>query len=297
MEFLLLSVVVIWGTNLSVIKLLYVYFSPLAFNAVRLTLALVTMLAILKIKGIRLHVERRDLPSLIGLGIVSNTVYQILFSIGLERTRAGNVGLLMALVPIFACIAGVALKREHFNRRVLLGIALSVLGAMAIVVFGSSAVSFAGTWKGDLLVVGASFCWGWYTGSATSLIERYGALEFTALALLFGVAFLLPLTAPWLLVQQWSAVPPIAWFGLATSAWLAIVYNFFIWSYALKTIGIARTAVATNLTPVIALLAGWMLLGERPLFAQGVSIVLILAGLYFVRSQQSRMAEVIDELR
>ena len=295
MEFLLLTVVIIWGTNLSVIKLLYNYFNPLAFNAVRLTLALVTMLFILKIKGIQLRVERRDLPALIGLGILSNTAYQMMFSIGLERTRAGNVGLLMALVPIFAYIAGVTLKREHFSRRVLLGIILSVLGAMAIVLFGSSAVSFEETWKGDLLVVGASFCWGWYTGSATSLLERYGPLQFTALALLFGVAFLLPLTVPWLLVQQWSAVPPIAWFGLAASAWLAIVYNFFVWSYALGTIGIAHTAVVSNLTPIIALLAGWILLGERPFIAQGVSIVLILTGVYLVRSQQSRMAEVIEE--
>ena len=295
-EFLLLTVVLIWGTNLSVIKLLYSYFNPLAFNATRLTLALVTMLLILKFRGVRLRVERRDVPTLIGLGILSQAAYQIMFSIGLDRTRAGNVGLLMALIPVFAYIAGIALKRERFSQRVLLGIGLSVLGAMAVVLFGSTDVSFAGTWQGDLLIVGASFCWGWYTGSATSLLERYGSLRFTVLVLLFGVPFLIPFSIPGLVDQQWRAVPAIGWVGLAASAWLAIVYNFFVWSYALKAIGVAHTAVAINLTPIVALLAGWILLGERPVVAQGVSVVLILAGVYLVRPQQKRPAMVVEEL-
>jgi len=228
-EFLLVIVTVIWGTNMAVIKLLYTYFDPLAFNAVRLSLAVVTMLLILRIRGISLQVERRDIPALIGLGVLSNAAYQLFFAIGLNRTRAGNVGLLMALVPIFAYIAGLALRREQWNRRVAMGIALSVTGAMAIVLGGRSEVSFSGSWQGDLLIVGASFCWGWFTGSSTSLVERYGALRFTALTMMFGVAMFIPITLPWLFDQDWTGVPAIGWVGLAGSAWLAIVFNFLVW--------------------------------------------------------------------
>ena len=294
-EFLLLTVAVIWGTNFSIIKVLYEYLHPLAFNAVRMTIATLTMVSILKLRGVSLRIDRRDVLALIGLGIMSNTGYQMFFVLGLARTRAGNVGLLLALTPIFAYMAGVVLKRERFNRRVLGGVVLSVLGVAAIVLFGGNEVSFRGTWVGDLMIVAAAFCWGWYTGAATSLLRRYGTLEITVLAMVFGVAVLLPLTVPSLLEQRWSEVPLWAWFGVAASAWLAIVYSYFVWSYAIKTIGVARTAVVGNLTPIVALLAAWALLGERPVIGQGVSIVLILAGIFIVRSQKAESIMVTEE--
>ena len=294
-EFLLLSVALIWGTNFSLIKILYEYLHPLAFNAVRMTIATLTMVSILKLRGVRLKVDRRDIPALIGLGIMSNTGYQMFFVLGLARTRAGNAGLLLSLTPIFAYVAGVVLKRERFNNRVLGGIVLSTLGVAAIVLFGSDEVSFAGTWVGDLMIVAAAFCWGWYTGAATSLLRRYGTLEITVLAMVFGVTVMLPLTIPSLVEQTWSEIPPWVWLGVAASAWLAIVYSYFVWSYALKTIGVARTAVVGNLTPIVALLAAWALLGERPVIGQAVSIVLILAGIFIVRSQKAESIMVTEE--
>ena len=116
-EFLLISVAVIWGINFSLIKTLYNYFHPLAFNAVRMTIATLTMVSIIKMRGVQLRVERRDLPSLIGLGILSNAGYQMFFVLGLARTRAGNVGLLLSLTPVFAYLIGLALKQERFNER------------------------------------------------------------------------------------------------------------------------------------------------------------------------------------
>ena len=285
-ELLLVGVTVIWGTNMAVIKLLYTYFEPLAFNAVRLSLAVITMLLILRIRGVSLKVDRRDIPALVGLGVLSNTAYQLFFAIGLDRTRAGNVGLLMALVPIFAYLAGLALRRERFNRRVATGIAFSVTGAITVVLLGSSELTFSGSWQGDLMIVGAAFCWGWFTGSSVSLVERYGALRFTVLTMMFGVGLFLPITLPWLFDQDWYSIPAIGWVGLAGSAWLAIVFNFFVWTHAIKSIGGARTAVIGNLTPIAALAAAWVLLGERPVAAQAISIVLIFAGIHLVRTSR-----------
>ncbi len=295
MEFLLVSVALIWGTNFSLIKVLYNYFHPLAFNAVRMTIATLTMVSILKIRGVELRVNRKDLPSLIGLGLISSTGYQLLFVLGLSRTRAGNVGLLLALTPVFAYLVGLALRKEHFNRKVLLGIVLSTLGVAAVVLFGSADVSFAGTWRGDLMIIGAAFCWGWYTGASTSLLARYGTLEVTVLAMTSGVSVLVPMTGPWLLQQQWTGIPVWAWAGLAASAWFAIVYSYFVWSYAIKTIGVARTAVVGNLTPIVALGAAWVLLDERPVLGQVLSIVLILVGIFLVRSEKSVPIMVTEE--
>lgn len=284
-ECLLLSVALIWGTNFSVIKILYEYIHPLAFTAVRMTIATLSMLLILKLRGVRIKISAKDIPSVIGLGIISTTGYQLLFVLGLAKTRAGNAGLLLSLTPVFAYLIGILLRRVSFSFKGLLGILLSTLGVTAIVFFGNETISFGGTWVGDLMIIGAAFCWGWYTGASTTLLSRYGTLETTFLAMLFGVIFLLSITFPWLIVQNWSEVPVWAWLTIAGSAWLAIVYSYFVWSYAIKTIGVARTAVIGNITPVVALLAAWILIDEEPVLAQGVSILLILAGIFIVRQE------------
>jgi drug/metabolite transporter (DMT)-like permease len=46
-DLLLISIVVIWGFNFAVMKLMYRYFHPIAFNAIRFVIASLTMLGIL----------------------------------------------------------------------------------------------------------------------------------------------------------------------------------------------------------------------------------------------------------
>jgi drug/metabolite transporter (DMT)-like permease len=78
----------------------------------------------------------------------------------------------------------------------------------------------------------------------------------------------------------------MAWLGLGYSALLSIVYGYFVWAYALNSIGVAHTAVFSNVTPIVALIAGWIMLGERPVAAQLIGMVLVLMGVFMVRSRK-----------
>lgn len=294
-DLLLFSVIFVWGMNFAVIKLLYSYFHPLAFNALRLTLASVTMVLVLKARGESLRLDRNDIPAVIGLGIVSTTFYQFLFVLGLFRTKAGNAALLMALTPIFAYLTGIFLKRESFSRRILGGILLTIMGVLAVIVFGPRELSFGSTWLGDLMILGAAFCWGGYTGSAAPLIARYGTIPLTVWVTLTGTAVLVPLSLPWAIRQDWLAIGPAAWLAFCYSTFLSSVYCSLVWSYALRHVGVARTAVYSNLTPIIALWGAWMLLGETPTFWQLAGVLLILTGLFIVRLHKSSTVALPEE--
>ena len=132
-DFLLLSVVIIWGFNFAVVKRVYVDFHPIAFNAVRFVIAVVAMVTLLKVSGASFRVDREDYRGILWLGLLSNTFYQFMFVLGLARTKAGNSGLLMALTPIFAYLIGVASKRERFRKGVLAGIMLSLAGVGVVI--------------------------------------------------------------------------------------------------------------------------------------------------------------------
>src|SRR5262249_43848808 len=113
-------------------KLMYRYFHPIAFNAVRFTVASLAMLALLIVRGEGHSIDPQDRRGVLKLGFLANTIYPFIFVLGLYRTKAGNAALLMALTPIFAFLIGVAMKKEHFSSIILAGIVLSITGTATI---------------------------------------------------------------------------------------------------------------------------------------------------------------------
>ena len=283
---LLLSTVLIWGFNYAIVKMTFRYFHPIAFNAVRFTVSSAAMFLVLKMRGEGLRIASHDIRSILWLGFIANAFYQFLFVLGLARTGAGNGALIMALSPVFAFLIGVAMGRERFSRGVLIGIIMSLAGVAAIVAFGSEGISFAGSWRGDLLMMAASICWGWQSAESTRLLGKYGPIRLTVATMIAGTAMMVPMSLPWIIAQPWPSIAPIAWLGLGYSALLSIAYGYFVWAHALNTIGVARTSVFNNLTPIVALLAGWLLLGENPVASQIAGVVLVLVGVFIVRSRK-----------
>lgn len=285
-DLLLLSVVFIWGFNFPIAKGVFSQIHPIAFNALRFTISAAAMVTLLKLRGVSLKLEREDIATIVSLGLVSNTLYQFLFALGLNRTRAGNAGLLMAVTPIFAYVTSVVLAHEHFNPRVLGGILLSAMGVVLVVLTGSGAIEFGPTWIGDLLVLASAVCWGAYTAGAARLVGKYGALKLTVWTTLTGTPVLVLLSIPWVIEQDWVSVNRAGWLGFGYSTFGAIIYCYLIWSFAISRVGVSNTAVYSNVTPIIALLAGWVLLGEQPNAGQLGGIFCVLTGLFIVRSQQ-----------
>ena len=292
-DFLLFTAVVIWGFNFALMKLLYRYFHPIAFNSVRFIICSITMLAILRCRGEKLLPDREDLPRVIWLALLANTFYPFLFVIGLARTQAGTAALLMALTPVFAFMIGVAMGKERFGGGVLAGICLSITGAATIVLFGTGEVSLMDSWTGDLLMIAAAMCWAWQSAESTRLLPKYGPIRLTVYSMVIGTLIMLPLSIPWLLAQDWPSIPPVGWLGMAYSALLSITYAYFVWAYAINTVGVAHTSVFNNVTPIIALFAGWLVLAEKPTLMQLAGVPLVLIGVFIVRSR--RPAPVPDE--
>jgi drug/metabolite transporter (DMT)-like permease len=127
---------------------------------------------------------------------------------------------------------------------------------------------------------------GWQSAESTRLLGKYGPIRLTVATMIAGTAILLPVSVPWIIAQQWSGITAMAWAGLAYSALLSIAYSYFVWAYALKAIGVAHTSVFNNVTPIVALLAGWLLLGEHPSIPQFAGVILVLVGVFIVRSRK-----------
>jgi hypothetical protein len=172
-DLLMLGVTIIWGINFSVLKVALQYFSPLAFNALRFSLATLIMLLALRWQRESIAVSRSDLLAVVGLGLLGHTLYQLVFINGLARTTPANASLLMATAPIFVVLYGRILGIERTNRLVWGGICVSFAGILLLVLGGGGQVRLGGsTILGDLLVLGAAMLWAAYTTGSKPLLAR-----------------------------------------------------------------------------------------------------------------------------
>src|SRR3954469_17984625 len=117
----------IWGVNFVVVKFATGVLPPLPFNAVRVTLAAVTLMLIGAMRSSPWPDRRRTLV-LLGLGVLGNGIYQMFFIFGVSLTRAGDASLLIAATPAFIALISRVFGIERIGRKGWIGIALSIIG-------------------------------------------------------------------------------------------------------------------------------------------------------------------------
>lgn len=285
----ILVLVLIWGANFSVVKAALREVHPLAFNALRFLLASAILWVFLRRSGRGLAFTRREVPSLLALGLLGNFLYQILFIYGIHWTLAGNAALILATVPIFVTLFSTALKHERIAPAGWAGAVLSIAGVALVVWGGSRTVAFGSTTlRGDLTALAAAVAWSAYTVGATPLVRRHGALPTTAVTMWIGTVALSLTALPSLLRQDWASVSAGAWAGLAFSGALSIALAYILWYYGVRHLGGSRTAVYSNAVPIVALLVAWATLGETPGWLQAAGAAAILGGALLARLGRPR---------
>jgi drug/metabolite transporter (DMT)-like permease len=275
--------VLVWGVNYSVVKHALARFDPLAFNAIRFCIASVFVLLVLRAQGELGRPERRDVLRLVGLGILGNVIYQGCFVLGLARTPAGSASLILAVSPVMTAMLSALTGHERPGWRTWGGAAVAISG-IALITGSGIGLRSGREIVGDLILVGAAFAWAAYTVSARPMVRKYGAVRTTAWTMWTGAAGLILLGSPALARQDWSAVGRLDWAALVFSALFAIGLAYLIWYRGVERIGNTRTAIFSNLSPVVAVASAAVLLHERPSQWALAGAVLTLGGVMIVRS-------------
>lgn len=288
------AVILIWGVNFSVIKAALADFEPLAFNALRFGLASAILLAFFLARREGPRFSRREWLILAALGVLGNVLYQILFILGIDRTRAGNTSLLLETVPILTALMSSAAGHERLSSKVWTGILLSLAGAAVVVAGSARGLGFGrATVNGDLLVLAAAAAWAAYTVAASQLVRRHGTVAVTATTMWIGTAGLFAVGLPSLAAQDWGAVRQAAWAGLVYSGAFAIAGAYLLWYLLVGRIGSTRAAVYTTTIPVVAMAVAWLAIGEVPTTAQAIGAAAIIGGV--VLAQRAAAAEMPPE--
>jgi len=284
---LLLLMALIWGVNFIVVKVGTQLMHPLAFNGARVAIAAVVLVVIVVAMREKWP-ARRDVIALLLLGVLGNGLYQWFFIEGIARTRAGDAALVLAASPALMAIIGRIMGVEEVTRRKVLGIGASLFG-MALVVFGSgradpAASGDVATLAGNMLILTSCVCWALYTVLLKPYTERVPGIPLSALTMVGGAIPLVIVSMPEIARTSWPSLPVNGWGALLYSALLALVLAYLFWYRGVRVLGPTRSAMYSNLQPVVALVVAWLALGETPTLVQIAGAVAIMAGILLTRT-------------
>jgi drug/metabolite transporter (DMT)-like permease len=279
----LIAVALVWGGNFAVVKFGAQQFAPLAFSATRIGLATVLLLAAAR-------VLREPMPSpaevraLLGLGVIGNGIYQVLFVTAVSVTRSANVAIVMASTPAIMALVGRVRGTEMLTPRALLGVAVSMGGIALVVLGGAAGDAPGGSVAGDLLALCAVGCWVAYTMLLRPYTDRVAPVTLSALTMTGGAIPLALVAMPELSRVPWGAMSASAWTALLYSSVLAIAFGYLAWYRGIRVLGPTRTAMYSNLQPIVALAVGALLMHEPPTIWQVLGAAGTMAGLLLVRA-------------
>ena len=270
--------VLIWGINFPIAKAALGEIPPPAFNALRFPLAALVVFLALRLRGPIPWPAPADRRRVLTLGILGNALYQQFFIYGLAHSNAGIASVLLAGSPVVTTLLSAAAGHERVGARAWAGVGLGFAGLGLVIASGNGAANAGGSTLGNLVMLGATLAWSVYTVGSRDLVARYGPVPFTAWTLWTGCAVLLMIGAPSLLRLDPGSVSPASWAGVVYAGALSIGVAYLIWYYAVSQLGNTRTSAFSNLTPVVALVSAWLVLGERPAAWQLVGAGVVLVG-------------------
>ena len=282
-DVLLFAMAVIWGVNFVVVKYATHIFNPVAFTGLRVGTAATFLLAFAYARG-GFTLSRHDVVRLLFLGVIGNGLYQLFFVHGVARTRAGNASLIVGAAPAFIALVARARGLERVKRMTFAGIALSVIGVALVIAGSATSSNGETTLLGSVLVFLGVLCWTAYTIMLQPYTKRIDVVQLAAVTMVGGAVPLLVASMPALVATDWSSVGTGGWLALLYSSVISMGVAYFFWYRGLRVLGPTRTAVYSNLQPIVALVAAWAFLGEIPTIFQGVGAVTIIAGVFLTRS-------------
>jgi drug/metabolite transporter (DMT)-like permease len=156
---LLAGVVLAWGTNWPVTKLIVQDVPPLWATAFRCMIAAATLAPMLWAQGSFIIPKRGDLPVVFCTSILHLTAFSALIAAGLQFVPAGRAIVLGYTTPLWVAIGAAFFLSEPITRHRALGVVLGLAGLAVIFNPQTLVWSDRNALYGSGLILIAAFCW------------------------------------------------------------------------------------------------------------------------------------------
>lgn len=256
-----LATVLIWSGNTLVTKAAGSVIAPWSIAFYRWAIALILLAPFVGPAAWRNRAAAlRVWPQLAAGGLLGMVLYQCLAYVAAITTSAINMGVILALMPLFSSLLASVFAAERLSMSRIAGAVLSLGGLVYLVSQGRpSALLGNGLQIGDALMLVAVLSNALYG----VLLRRWSLTLPIGQQLFWQMA-----AAVIMLFPLWLAHPisPITAANISLILYAAVPTSLiapFMWMVGVERLGAGRASVSLNLLPAFIAIGAWVFFGER----------------------------------
>ena len=278
--------VIFWGVSYVWTKLAFEFYKPITVMLIRLSISATLLTLLFRVMKLGERVDRTDYKAFFWLSVFSPFFYFIGENFGVYHVSPTVAAVIIATIPVFAPLLGYVAFRERVSWLNVLGFIVSFMGVLVMVL------------DADLRLTASPIGIFWLFFAVVSalvnviflkrLAIKYSSFTIIRVQNILGALFFLPVflvmdAGEFIHIRpSWQAVGAL--FALAV---FGSTLAFMFYTSGVRAIGIARTAIFTNLIPVVTAITSFIFLKEMIDMNRIAGMIIVITGL--LMTQVSRL--------
>ena len=283
--FALALVCFLWGTTWLASKEGVKYMPALQMAGIRQLIAGLIYVGFFLWKGIAFPKGKEWIPILV-LSLLNFVLSNGLSTWGVQYISAGLGSIMGAIFPLWVVVIGIFSSKEKIPGKAILGLILGFGGVCIIFYEHLHDFLNPGFQLGIILSVIATWTWAFGTLYTKKQAVNFNPYFSLGLQMAISGIFLILVTN---LIRD-PQIKAISVFNIHWRSWAAIGYlvifgsigAFAAYLYALQNLPTEQASIYAYVNPMVAVLLGWIILGERLTIYIGVGGLVALLGVFLV---------------
>lgn len=227
-------------------------------------------------------ISRKQWILLFGVGCIC--IFSLgLWALSLQYTSVAKSMLLNNLTPIFTTLGGWLFLKKRFDRRFLAGMAITLIGAIAM---GFEDLSSAGGFLiGDILALLSAVFLGTYLLMVEQLRSRFDATTILLWRCTVGSGILLPIL--WITKEPFVASNSTTWLSVLGLGIVCEGFGQRLLADSMDVLSASFISLLLLLEPIMSAILAWFIFKEALSPSTWIGFAVILSGIYLANSSQS----------
>jgi drug/metabolite transporter (DMT)-like permease len=268
-----------WGLSFIWTTILLRYYEPVTIIFLRLVISSCFLFLFIRLFNKMERIRKKDIGLFILSALFNPFLYFLGENNGLKFTSPAVTSVIIATIPVFSPIVAYIWFREKLSILQISGIFVCFLGIVIMLINRQYllVIDPRGLWFLSGAVLSALF----YSVLLKKLTYRYTPLTIISWQNLIGVIFFLPLFLIFN-VREFKSVQMN--FEILSSLFLLAILassvSYIFYTILLKSIGISKANIYTNLIPVFTAIFSYLIISELFTVGKIAGILIVLAGVF-----------------
>ncbi len=272
---LFIFIILIWGTNWTVTKLIVLSVPPFWSNALRSIIAAAAILLLQVSTRQFILPTKKDLPAILIVSVFHMTIFASLMAVGLQYASVGRSVILGYTTPLWVTPAAIFFLREPIHSLRIIGVILGIVGVAIFFAPAMHSLQIGPELIGNALLLAASFSW-----AITIIGIKVVAWHASSFQLVFWQLLLASILSAMVAIFM-EGIPhvhftPTLIMQLAYSGLLATAFGFWGMTVINRHLPAIVTSLGLLATPIVGIAFSLWLLGEK------IDKELLLAGFFIL---------------